>query len=87
MQERELRELESLYDCGGIEQAEGWLQLRNLDEEVVGRLSCSVDGEGDAQLRWVWDDLGTLGSVELRGGGAEGLSGLQSWWSAEADRT
>ena len=42
--------------------------------------------EGDAQLHWVWDDLGTLSMVEQRGGGEDGLSGLRSWWGSSADR-
>ena len=81
-----LRELDDAFDCGDDDGPEGWVQLRNSDDEVLGRLACSVDDEGDAELRWVWDDLGTLGLVELRGGGEDGLDSLESWWSSEADR-
>jgi serine/threonine-protein kinase len=81
-----LRELDDVFDCGGEAGPEGWLQVRNLDDEVLGRLSCSVDEEGDSELRWVWDDLGSYGVVELRGGGEDGLDTLESWWSSVADR-
>jgi serine/threonine protein kinase len=64
----------------------GWVQLKDVDGNALGRLSCNVDDDGDPQLRWYWEDLGTLGFAELRGGGADGLSSLRSWWSDTADR-
>ncbi|WP_209305483.1 serine/threonine-protein kinase [Blastococcus sp. CT_GayMR20] len=79
-------ELEDLFECGSGEQPQGWVVLRNVDDEPLGRLSCTVDDEGDSELRWIWDDLGTLGFVELRGGGEDGLGSLRSWWSDGADR-
>jgi hypothetical protein len=45
-----------------------------------------VDGDGDPQLRWYWADLGVVGFAELRGGGADALSDLRSWWQDGADR-
>ncbi|WP_198588106.1 serine/threonine-protein kinase [Geodermatophilus chilensis] len=80
-----LRLLDSEYECGNGEDPEGWLQLRD-DDRVVGRLACSVDAEGDAQLRWTWDDTGTLAVAEVRGGGDDGLRELVSWWDDAADR-
>ncbi|MGY1641283.1 serine/threonine-protein kinase [Geodermatophilus sp. SYSU D00703] len=81
-----LRELDDEFDCGSGDDAQGWVQLRDDDDRPVGRLTCSVDADGDAELRWTWDDLGTLGLVELRGGGEDGLSTLRSWWLDAADR-
>ncbi|SOD93559.1 serine/threonine-protein kinase [Blastococcus haudaquaticus] len=86
VRERELAELENVYDCGTSDTPEGWVQLRNSDDEEVGRIACSVDPDGDPQLRWYWDDLGVVGFAELRGGGTEGLSDLRSWWQDSADR-
>ena len=40
----------------------------------MGSLACYVDEEGDAVLTWTWDDLDTSATVELRGGGEDGLS-------------
>jgi serine/threonine-protein kinase len=79
-------ELADIFDCGSGDQPQGWAVLRNSDDEALGRLSCTVDDEGDSELRWIWDDLGTLGFVELRGGGEDGLGSLRSWWSDAADR-
>jgi serine/threonine-protein kinase len=80
-----LRLLDSERECGRGEDPEGWLQLRD-DDRVVGRLACSLDAEGDAQLRWTWDDTGTLAVAEVRGGGDDGLRELVSWWDDAADR-
>jgi serine/threonine-protein kinase len=82
----DLAELEDEYACGSSDDPEGWVQLDDSDGNPVGRLSCNVDGDGDPQLRWVWDDLGVLGFAELRGGGVEALATLRSWWSDLADR-
>jgi hypothetical protein len=49
-------------------------------------LACSLDADGDAQLRWTWSDTGTLAVVEVRGGGEDALSDLVSRWDDEADR-
>jgi serine/threonine-protein kinase len=49
-------------------------------------LACSLDAEGDAQLRWTWDDTGTLAVAEVRGGGEDELRDLVSWWDDAADR-
>jgi hypothetical protein len=76
----------SLYGCGRGDDPEGWLQLRDPDDRAVGRLACSLDTDGDAQLRWTWEDTGTLAVVEVRGGGEDALSDLASWWDDEADR-
>jgi serine/threonine-protein kinase len=81
-----LSELEDEYACGSSDVAEGWVQLDDSDGNPVGRLSCNVDGDGDPQLRWAWDDLGVLGFAELRGGGIDALATLRSWWSDTADR-
>jgi serine/threonine-protein kinase len=81
-----LAELEDEYDCGGSDQPEGWVQLEDFDGNPVGRLSCTVDDDGDPQLRWYWEDLGILGFAELRGGGTDALSELRSWWTDHADR-
>ena len=62
------------------------MQLDDFDGNPVGRLSCNVDGDGDPQLRWYWDDLGVLGFAEFRGGGTDALANLRSWWSDTADR-
>ena len=86
VRDRELPELDAVFSCGGLDSSEGWVQLSNVDDEEVGRLACSVDADGDPQLRWYWADIGVLGFAELRGGGAEALSELQSWWTANADR-
>ena len=86
VRERELDELENVYDCGTTDTPEGWVQLRNSDDEEVGRIACSVDPDGDPQLRWYWDDIGVVGFAELRGGGTDGLSELRSWWQDTADR-
>lgn len=82
----ELPELDDVFSCGGSEAPEGWVQLANFDDEALGRLTCTVDGDGDPQLRWYWEDLGVVGFAELRGGGTEALSDLRSWWSDNADR-
>ncbi|SNS02778.1 serine/threonine protein kinase [Geodermatophilus pulveris] len=76
----------SEYECGYGEDPEGWVQLTGSDEDPVGRLVCAVDAEGDAQLRWTWDDLGTLAVAEVRGGGEDALPELVSWWDRAADR-
>ena len=81
-----LGELGDPFECGGSEGPEGWVQLEDFDGNPVGRLSCNVDGDGDPQLRWYWEDVGVLGFAEQRGGGIEALSGLVSWWSDTADR-
>ncbi|GAA3153509.1 hypothetical protein GCM10010531_00560 [Blastococcus jejuensis] len=81
-----LAELDDVYACGGSDRPEGWVQLEDFDGNAVGRLSCTVDDDGDPQLRWYWDDLGTLGFAELRGGGTDALSALRSWWTDHADR-
>jgi serine/threonine-protein kinase len=81
-----LRELDSEYDCGSGEDPQGWLLLRDSDDRAVGRLACSLDAQGDAQLRWAWDDTGTLTVAEVRGGGTDGLRELVSWWDDDADR-
>jgi tRNA A-37 threonylcarbamoyl transferase component Bud32 len=86
VRESELPELDAVFSCGGSETPEGWVQLSDVDDEAVGRLACSVDADGDPQLRWYWEDIGVVGFAELRGGGAEGLSDLQSWWTGNADR-
>jgi serine/threonine-protein kinase len=83
----DLPQLEEPSDCGSTDTPQGWAEVTDTDDRVLGRMSCAVDGDGDAELRWVWDDLGTLGFVEQRGGGEDGLSSLQSWWSSEADRS
>ena len=83
----DLPQLDEPSDCGSSDTPQGWAEVTDSDDRVVGRLSCAVDDEGDAELRWVWDDLGTLGFVEQRGGGEDGLSSLRSWWSSEADRS
>ena len=80
-----LRLLDSERRCGRGADPEGWLQLRDGDR-VVGRLACSLDAEGDAQLRWTWDDTGVLAVAEVRGGGDDGLRELVSWWDDVADR-
>jgi Protein kinase domain len=77
--------LDSEYECGRGDDREGWLPLRD-GERTVGRLACSLDAEGNAQLRWTWDDTGTLAVVEVRGGGDDGLRKLVSWWDDDADR-
>jgi len=82
----ELPELDAVFSCGGSDSPEGWVQLSDVDDEPVGRLACSVDADGDPQLRWYWEDIGVLGFAELRGGGTEALSDLQSWWTGNADR-
>ena len=56
------------------------------DQLPIGRLACSVTSQGDSELRWEWDDLGVFGEVYLRGGGAQGLSDLRSWWASAANR-
>jgi hypothetical protein len=81
-----LRELDSEYECGRGEDPQGWLLLRDSDDRAVGRLACSLDAQGDAQLRWTWDDTGSLAVAEVRGGGADGLRELVSWWDDDADR-
>jgi hypothetical protein len=81
-----LRQLDDVFDCGGLDTPRGWAEVRTFDDELLGRLSCVVDDEGDAELRWTWDDLGTMGLVELRGGGDGGLDDLESWWGRSADR-
>jgi tRNA A-37 threonylcarbamoyl transferase component Bud32 len=86
VRESELPELDDVFDCGGSDSPEGWVQLSDVDDEAVGRLACSVDADGDPQLRWYWEDIGVLGFAERRGGGAEGLSDLQAWWTDNADR-
>lgn len=86
VEERGLRQLEDVFDCGGSDSPQGWVEITDVDERTVGRVACSVDGEGDAQLHWVWDDIGAVAMVEQRGGGEEGLSGLRSWWGNSADR-
>jgi hypothetical protein len=86
VEERDLRELEDVFDCGTGDTPQGWAQITDSDDQPVGRVACSVDAAGDAQLHWVWDDLGTLAMVEQRGGGEDGLSGLRSWWGSAADR-
>ena len=86
VRESELPELDDVFDCGGADSPEGWVQLTNFDDEEVGRLACSVDADGDPQLRWYWEDIGVLGFAELRGGGVEGLSDLRAWWIDNADR-
>jgi hypothetical protein len=78
--------LRSVYDCRDRDDPEGWVQLRDSDDQAVGRLACSLDADGDAQLRWTWSDTGTLAVVEVRGGGEDALSDLVSWWDDEADR-
>ena len=78
--------LDSEYQCGRGDDAEGWLLLQDSDDRTVGRLACSLDAEGDAQLRWTWEDTGTLAVAEVRGGGDEGLRELVSWWDDDADR-
>ncbi|WP_206340316.1 serine/threonine-protein kinase [Blastococcus litoris] len=82
----DLPELDDVFSCGDEDAPEGWVQLAGFDDEPLGRLTCTVDGDGDPQLRWYWEDLGVLGFAELRGGGAEALADLQSWWSDNADR-
>ncbi|MGY1689969.1 serine/threonine-protein kinase [Geodermatophilus sp. SYSU D01105] len=86
VQDAGLRELDDEFECGSDEDAHGWVRLRDSDDRPVGRLACSVDADGDAELRWTWDDLGTLALVELRGGGDDGLSTLRWWWADAADR-
>jgi serine/threonine-protein kinase len=81
-----LRELVDEFGCGDTDDVEGWVPLQDFDGNDVGRLACNVDGEGDPQLRWYWEDLGVLGFAELRGGGIEALAELRSWWSDTADR-
>ncbi|MDP9430753.1 MAG: serine/threonine protein kinase [Actinomycetota bacterium] len=81
-----LPELDNEYGCGNGDRPEGWVPLRNSENRTVGRLACSVDAQGDAQLRWTWDDTGTLAVAEVRGGGEEGLRELVSWWDDAADR-
>jgi protein kinase-like protein len=77
---------DSEYGCGNGDDPEGWLLLEDSDGRTVGRLACSLDAEGDAQLRWTWDDTGTLAVAEVRGGGEDGLRELVSWWDDAADR-
>lgn len=86
IEEYGLAELEDVYACGGSDRPEGWVQLEDFDGNAVGRLSCNVDDDGDPQVRWYWDELGTSGFAELRGGGTDGLSELRSWWADHADR-
>ncbi|MGY1682200.1 serine/threonine-protein kinase [Geodermatophilus sp. SYSU D01176] len=81
-----LGELDSEYECGNGDDPEGWLFLRESDDRTVGRLACSLDAQGDAQLRWTWADTGTLAVAEVRGGGEDGLRELVSWWDDAADR-
>ncbi|SHN74586.1 serine/threonine protein kinase [Geodermatophilus obscurus] len=78
--------LDSEYGCGNGDDPEGWLPLEDSDDRTVGRLACSLDAEGDAQLRWTWDDTGTLAVAEVRGGGEDELRELVSWWDDAADR-
>ena len=85
VESRGLRLLDSERECGRGADPEGWLQLRD-DDRVVGRLACSLDAEGDAQLRWTWADTGILAIAEVRGGGDDGLRELVSWWDDAADR-
>lgn len=77
---------DSEYECGYGEDPEGWVQLTGSDDDPVGRLACSIDAQGDAQLRWTWDDLGSLAVAEVRGGGEDALPELVSWWDRSADR-
>ena len=86
VEDRDLAELDDVFDCGSSDSPEGWVLLTDFDDQVLGRLACSVDAEGDPQLHWSWDDIGVLGVAELRGGGADGLSDLRSWWQEQADR-
>ncbi|WNV74698.1 serine/threonine-protein kinase [Geodermatophilus sp. DSM 44513] len=86
IESEDLSRVDREYDCGYGEDPEGWVQLTDSDQGPVGRLVCSVDAEGDAQLRWTWDDLGTLAVAEVRGGGADALPELVSWWDRTADR-
>jgi serine/threonine-protein kinase len=87
----DLGRLDDRFDCGqtfddGGPGPEGWLPVVDGEDVEVGRMACWVDGDGDAVLSWAWDDLGTLGVAEQRGGGAGGLSELRSWWDSTADR-
>ncbi|SHG88994.1 serine/threonine-protein kinase [Geodermatophilus nigrescens] len=88
--EREgLEQLDERYDCGqeldGQPGPSGWFPVLDDDDAEVGRVACWVDGDGDAVLAWAWDDLGTYGIAEQRGGGASGLYDLRGWWD-DADR-
>ncbi|SEO72202.1 serine/threonine-protein kinase [Trujillonella endophytica] len=87
VEENGLRRLEDTFDCGSGDTPQGWLRLTESGGDAeVGSLACYVDEEGDAVLTWTWDDLGSSGIVELRGGGESGLSTLRSWWGSNADR-
>ncbi len=91
-----LTRLEDRSQCGsendGGPGPAGWLPILDTSagtdaaDGEVGRLACWVDGEGDSVLAWTWDDLGTRGVAELRGGGEEGLRDLLRWWGDTADR-
>ena len=89
---QDLAQLTRTYDCGSSsgEGQQGWVPVTDTDtdgEEVtVGRVACWVDGDGDSVFSWTWPDLGVRAVVELRGGGTDGLSDLQSWWRSTADR-
>lgn len=85
MRDLDLPELDDVYSCGGSDSPEGWVQLADVDEQL-GRLACSIDADGDPQLRCYWADVGVTGFAELRGGGAEALDDLRSWWTDNADR-
>jgi tRNA A-37 threonylcarbamoyl transferase component Bud32 len=86
VEDRDLAEYDDLFECGGSDSPEGWVQLTDFDDQQLGQLACSVDAEGDPQLHWYWEDVGVLGVAELRGGGTEALSDLRSWWQEQADR-
>jgi len=74
------------FACSGSEGEQGWVRLADFDEQPVGRLACSVDGDGDPVLTWTWDDRPGLATVSARGGGVDGLPPLLSWWRDTADR-
>ena len=66
MRDLDLPELDDVYSCGGSDSPEGWVQLADVDEQL-GRLACSIDADGDPQLRCYWADVGVTGFAELRG--------------------
>jgi protein kinase-like protein len=86
-----LEPLEDRFGCGSSSNGPvGWFPIADGDLDgggtEVGRAACWVDGDGDAVFAWAWDDLGTYGVAEVRGGGDSQLSNLRSWWDSNADR-
>ncbi|WP_369253503.1 serine/threonine-protein kinase [Geodermatophilus amargosae] len=91
IERQELRPLEDRFGCGSSSAGPaGWFPIGDGDLDdggtELGRAACWVDGDGDAVFAWAWDDLGTYGVAEVRGGGESALADLRSWWDSNADR-